>query len=112
MDLSRIRDDLEKFAEALSREEYLTRAGLKDESRAAAIHERYASLASRSLFAEVWGKARAASGNDEARGLRFLAEFLGTNWIEYQVRESSDRLSTAEAGQAIAVDGGRIPIRS
>lgn len=50
MDLSQIRDDLEKFAEALSREEYLTRAGLKDESRAAAIRERYASLASRSLF--------------------------------------------------------------
>ncbi len=112
MDLSRIRDDLEKFAEALSREEYLTRAGLKDESRAAAIRERYAALASRSLFDEVWGKARAASGNEEARGLRFLAEFLGTNWIEYQVRESSDRLTTAEAGQTIAVDGENIPLRS
>lgn len=112
MDLSRIRDDLEKFAEALSREEYLTRAGLKDESRAAAIRERYASLASRSLFDEVWGKARAASRNEEARGLRFLAEFLGTNWIEYQLRESSDRLTTAEAGQTISVDGERIPLRS
>ena len=112
MDLSRIRDDLEQFAEALSREEYLTRAGLKDESRAAAIRERYASLASRSLFDEVWGKAREASGNDEGRGLRFLAEFLGTNWIEHQLRESSDRLTTAEAAQTIALDGERIPLRS
>jgi hypothetical protein len=112
MDLSRIRDDLEGFAEALSREEYQTRAGLKDESRAAAIRERYASLASRSLFDEVWGKAREAPANDEARRLRFLAEFLGTNWIEYQVRVPSDRLTTAEAGQTIAVDGERIPVRS
>ena len=50
MDLNRIRDDLEQFAEALSREEYLTRSGLKDESRAAAVRERFASLASRSAF--------------------------------------------------------------
>ena len=112
MDLSRIRDDLEKFAEALSREEYLTRAGLKDESRAAAIRERYATLASRSLFDEVWGKAREVSGNNEARRLRFLAEFVATNWIEYQVREPSDRLTTTEVGQTIAVDGERIPLRS
>ncbi len=112
MDVSRIREDLEKFAEALSREEYLTRAGLKDESRAADIRERYASLASRSLFEEVRGKAREASGAEESRRLRFLAEFLGTNWIEYQVRAPSDRLTTAEAVQTLAVDGERIPLRS
>ncbi len=112
MDLSRIRDDLEQFAEALSREDYLTRAGLKDESRAAAIRERFASLGARSLFEEVRVRAREASEADEARRLRFLAEFLGTNCIAYQVREASDRLTTAEAGQTIAVDGEQIPLRS
>jgi hypothetical protein len=45
MDLSRIRHDLEEFAEALNREEYLTRAGLGREP-AAAIRERFASLGS------------------------------------------------------------------
>ncbi len=112
MDLSRIRDDLEQFAEALSREEYLTRAGLKDESRAAAIRERFAHLASRSTFAEVRAEAQAAQEADEARRGRFLAEFLGTNCVEYQVREASDRLTTAEAGQTIAADGERLPLRS
>ena len=111
MDLSRIRDDLEQFAEALSREEYLTRSGLRDESRAAAIRERFASLTSRSAFEEVRAASQEAKG-DEARRLRFLAEFLGTNRIEYQVRDASDRLTTAEAGQTIAVDGEQIPLRS
>ncbi len=111
MDLSRIRDDLEQFAEALSREEYLTRSGLKDESRAAAVRERFASLASRAAFEEVRAASQEAEG-DEAKRLRFLAEFLGTNRVEYQVREVSDRLTTAEASQTIAVEGERIPLRS
>jgi hypothetical protein len=112
MDLSRIRDDLERFAEALSREEYLTRSGLKDESRAAAVREQFAWLASRSAFEQVRAALQEAAGTDEARRLRFLAEFLGTNRVEYQVRDASDRLMTAEAGQTIAVDGERIPLRS
>jgi hypothetical protein len=112
MDLVRIRDDLEQFAEALNREEYLTRSGLKDESRAAAIRERFASLASRSAFEEVRATSQEAPEADEVRRLRFLAEFLGTNRVEYQVRDASDRLTTAEAGQTIAVDGERIPLRS
>lgn len=112
MDLSRIRDDLERFAEALSREEYLTRAGLKDESRAAAIREQFASLASQPTFEEVRRAAQEVSDVHEARRLRFLAEFLGTNCVEYQVRGVSDRLTTAEAGQTIAVEGERIPLRS
>ncbi|MBI2115689.1 MAG: hypothetical protein HYT85_11465 [candidate division NC10 bacterium] len=112
MDLSRIRDDLERFAEALSREEYLTRAGLKDESGAAAVRERFASLGSRPTFQEVQAAARETADADEGRRLRFLAEFLGTNCIEYQVREPSDRLTTAEAAQTIAANGERIPLRS
>ena len=111
MDLFRIRHVLEQFAEALSREEYLTRSGLKDESRAAAVRERFASLASRSAFAEVRAASQEAQG-DAARRLRFLTEFLGTNHVEYQVRDASDRLTTAEAGQSIAVNGGRVPLRS
>lgn len=112
MDLNRIRDDLEGFAEALSREEYLTRAGLKDESRAAAVRERFASLASRSAFEGVRAAAREAAAGDEARRLRHLAEFLGTNCVEYRVRGLSDRLATAEAEQTLAVEGERIPLRS
>jgi hypothetical protein len=111
MDLSRIRDDLEQFAEALSREEYLTRSGLKDESRAAVVRERFASLASQSAFEEVRAASQEAEG-DEAKRLRFLTEFLGTNRLEYQIRDASDRLTTAEASQTIAVDGERIPLRS
>jgi hypothetical protein len=112
MELARIRDDLEEFAEALAREEYLTRAGLKDESRAAAIRERFAVLGSRSVFGEVWGKAQAVSEGEEGGRLRFLAEFLGTNCIEHQVRELSDRLATQEATQTMTADGEQIPLRS
>jgi hypothetical protein len=112
MDRSRIRDDLEQFAEALSREEYLTRAGLKSDSHSAAIRERYAALGSQTLFEEVRAEAQATSEAEEARRLRFLAEFLGTNCIEYQARELRDRLTTAEAEQTIVVDGEQVPFRS
>ncbi len=112
MDLSRIRDELEEFCSSDLREEYLTRAGLKDESRAGALRERFAALASRSVFEEVRAAARETAEAEEAKRLRFLAEFLGTNRLEYQVREASDRLTTAEAGQTIAVDGERIPLRA
>ena len=112
MDLDRIRDDLEAFAEALSREEYLTRAGLKDESRAGAVRERFASLGARATFEKIRQAAREASEPDSAQRLRFLAEFLGTNCVEYQAREASDRLTTAEAGRTIAADGEGIPLRS
>ena len=39
--------------EAISREEYLTRAGLKAESQAAAVREQFAVLGSRAAFEEV-----------------------------------------------------------
>ena len=111
MDLSRIRDDLELFAEALSREEYLIRSGLKGESRAALVREQFASLASQSVFEEVRGASQEAE-EEEARRLRYLVEFLGTNRVEYQVCEASDRLVTAESGQTISLDGERMSLRS
>ena len=112
MDLSRIRDDLEQFARALCQEEYLIRAGLKDESRAAVIRERFSSLGSRSAFQDVRAETLAAAEPDRARQLRHLAEFLGTNCIEYQVRDLIDRLATTEAGQTISVDGERLPLHA
>jgi hypothetical protein len=112
MDLRLLRVDLEEFAEALSREEYLTRAGLKDESRAAAIRERFSALASREAFEAAREGAAAAASGDDGRRLRFLAEFLGTTCVEYRVRTTSDRLATAEAAQAVVVDGQEIPWRS
>jgi hypothetical protein len=112
MNLSLLRVDLEEFAEALSREEYLTRAGLKAESRAAKIREQFAILGSREAFEEVRDKAQESPGSEEARRLRYLAEFLATTCIEYRVRSLSDRLATAEAAQAVLVDGEQIPLRS
>ena len=96
MNLSLLRADLEEFAEAISREEYLTRAGLKAESRAAVVREQFAVLGSRAAFEEVHDKARGASGAEEARRLRYLAEFLGTTCVEYRALVLSDRLATAE----------------
>jgi hypothetical protein len=112
MDIQRLRVDLEEFAEALSREEYLTRAGLREESRAAAIRERFAALGSREAFEAVREAVRAAGATDEGRRLCYLAEFLGATCIEYRVRAASDRLVTAEAAQAVGVDGERIPLRA
>jgi hypothetical protein len=112
MDLQRIRVDLEEFAEALSREEYLTRAGLREESRAASIRERFAVLGSREAFERAREAALAAGAANEGRRLRYLAEFLGNTCIEYRVRAASDRLVTAEAVQVVDVDGERIPLRA
>ncbi len=112
MNLQHLLVDLEEFAEALSREEYLTRAGLKAESRAAAIRERFAALGRREAFEAVRERALASPSDDEGRRLRYLAEFLGTNCVEYRVRAISDRIATAEAAQAVTVDGEQIPLRS
>ena len=112
MNLSVLRADLEEFAEAISREEYLTRAGLKAESRAAAVREQFAVLGSRAAFEEVHDKAQGASGAEEARRLRYLAEFLGTTCVEYRARVLNDRLVTAEATQTVGADGRQIPLRS
>ena len=112
MDLRRLCVELEEFAEALSREEYRTRAGLQDESRAAAIRERFATLGSREAFEAAREGTLAAPSSDEARRLRYLAEFLGTTCVEYRVRAVSDRLATAEAAQAVRLDTEEIPLRS
>ena len=112
MDLRLLRVDLEDFAEALSREEYLTRAGLKEESRAAAIRERFALLGSREAFAEAprailgdagWGGGAAPSlfGRIPRGRLRRVPR-----------AGRSDRLATTEASQAVRVDGVEIPLRS
>jgi hypothetical protein len=112
LDLSALRDDLEAFAEALNREEYAARAGLKAESRAAAIRERFAHLAARDTFAEIQSRAASASDPEERRRLGYLAEFLGAAAIEYRVRARLDRLASAEAARTIVADGERLPLRS
>src|SRR5512139_2847147 len=112
MNLQHLRVDVDEFAEALSREEYLTRAGLKAESRAAAIRERFAFLGAREAFAAVRERALASPSGDEGRRLRYLAEFLGTNCVEHRVRAVSDRIATAEAAQTVTVDGEQIALRS
>ena len=110
--LSTICSDLERFAEALNREEYAARAGLKTESQAAAIRERFAHLGSRDTFAEIRSAASSDSNAEERRRLAYLAEFLGVSAIEYRVRARLDRLASAEADQAIVADGERLPLRS
>ncbi|MFB3819978.1 MAG: hypothetical protein ACE147_20160 [Candidatus Methylomirabilales bacterium] len=112
MDLTKLRSDIEAYAGALSREEYLTRAGLKDESRAAAIREAFPALASRALFEEARERADAEQDPEPKRGLRFAAEFLGTNVVEYAVRALSDRLLSLEATRTITADAEGIPLRS
>ena len=112
MNLQHLRVDLDEFAEALSREEYLTRAGLKGESRAAAIRERFAVLGQREAYAAVRERALASPDGEEGRRLRYLAEFLGTNCVEFRLRDVSDRIATAEAAKTVTVDGEQIPLRS
>src|SRR5512136_1160924 len=112
MNLQHLRVDLDEFAEALSREEYLTRAGLKVESRAAAIRERFAVFGTREAFEAVRERSLASPSSDEGRRLRYLAEILGTHCVEYGVRAVSDRIATAEAAQTVTVDGEQISLRS
>lgn len=112
MNLQHLRVDVDEFAEALSREEYMTRAGFKGESRAAAIRERFAVLGEREAFEAVRERALASPTGEEGRRLRYLAEFLGTSCVEYRLRDASDRIATAEAAKTVTVDGEQIPLRS
>lgn len=112
MDLSKLRNDIEAYGGALSREEYLTRAGLKDESRAADIREAFPRLASRALFEEAREQAGTEQDPELKRGLRFAAELLGTNVVEYAIRAQSDRLLSLEAARTITADAEVIPLRS
>lgn len=112
MNLQHLRVEVDEFAEALSREEYRTRAGLAHESRAAAIRAKFFILGSREAFESVRDQALAAPSGDDARRLRYLAEFLGATCVEYRTRDVSDRIATAEAVQTVTVDGEQIPLQS
>jgi hypothetical protein len=112
MDIAQLRSDIETCGGALSREEYLTRAGLKDESQSAAIREAFPALASRALFEEAREQAQAEQDPELKRGLRFVAEFLGTNVVEYAIRALSDRLLSLEAARTITADAEVIPLRA
>ena len=112
MDLAHIRTDLEEFAQALALEEYLNRAGLKEESQAATIRDRFPALNDPSAFQEVRAEAQSTADAEEARRLRFLAEVLGANCLAYQARDLLDALATAEARQAVRVGGQHMPLRS
>ena len=64
------------------------------------------------MFDEVRGRAASAPSSEDARRLRYLAEFLGIACLEYRGRALADRLTNAEAAQMVACDGERIPFRS
>ena len=112
MTVDAIRSRLEAMHAELGREYYETRAGLRSESRLAAILDRHRDLASPEALAAVEARRAAAAGDpEEERRLRLLAEAIAGNVEDFRLREVGDRLNDLEASLAMDVDGEKVPYR-
>ncbi|WP_048198815.1 hypothetical protein [Methanocella arvoryzae] len=110
-DMDSIRTDLEQFNEALMREEYESRAGLKDEPDTASIYARYSGIFdSEDLIYEVRAKRERASGTEKLR-MSYMYAFLLSGFIGRKTTDLGDKLSATEAKTEIEIEGKKVPFR-
>lgn len=110
-DMDSIRTDLEQFNEALMREEYESRAGLKDEPDTASIYARYAAIFdSEDLIHEVRAKREKAYGTEKLR-MSYMYSFLLSSFIGRKTTDLGDKISAAESTSQIEIEGKKVPFR-
>lgn len=112
MPVEQVREPLETFLEELEEEEYLQRAGLKQESLVSAIYEKYAHLASPALVQEIKELLPQAGGGEEGRRLRFLVEFLAHAALDAETRELADEFRSQEASLVLHAGEEPFTLRS
>jgi len=110
--VEKLREQLDPFLQELEEEEYLQRAGLKEESRVSAIYERYAPLTSPALIEEVRGLLPQVGEGEERRRLRFLLEFLVHTALNAETRELTDELRSQEASLILHAEEESFTLRS
>ena len=108
LSLDRIREEGEALLEALSREHYLTGAGLKTEAVLRPIYERHAGILSDDALALVLQELRGAPpGSDARRRTRALAEWLIEEHASRALAELDERLISWEASAVVRLPDGR-----
>jgi hypothetical protein len=109
---SGIVETAEKFVYEVDKEAYENFAGMKDTMNTADIFKKYESLFSKDNIESI-KKALASgkSGDDTARGLRYLSRFITEGYMENDVRELADKIATKSSQATIKVDGKDVAFR-
>jgi len=110
VNLDSVSKDIELFHREKENEFYLNWSGLKDEMNLSSIYMKYRHLFRKDLILNVKATREKVSGDKERR-LRYLQQFLTSNYLEMTVKELTDRRETAEAQDIVQVNSEEIPFR-
>ncbi|MBI2882148.1 MAG: hypothetical protein HYY21_11180, partial [Candidatus Tectomicrobia bacterium] len=111
MDLEAYRKRSEEFSEALSREHYEGRAGLKEKVNFSAIYEAYSDLFTREAVESV-RRAREPAKEEEARRLALLLEDAALSFLSNRTRRLREDAENFESAAQVELPGGeKLPYR-
>lgn len=103
-----VRDDTERFLEAIERAQYLALAGRAEVPGLSAIYERHRVLFTPEAFASI---EPPRDGQPEDRRRAYLREFLATGTEGYENRSRQDAYLAAEARAVVEVEGQQVAYR-
>ena len=113
LDLETYRRRMEGFSEALSRESYEGRAGLKERVSYAAVYEAYADLFTREAVDALSSAAQSAEGRESRHRLKLLLESVTLAFISNRTRKLREDAENFEAGAEVELPGGeKLPYRA
>jgi hypothetical protein len=111
LDLDKIGQDIENLTSELELDEWENKVGLKDERNTTAIREKYSHLATKHLFEQIARERQTAKG-ELARRLKYTAEKVGTSFLDFHVKELSDKADTIQTKGTIQVSSTEfVPFR-
>jgi oligoendopeptidase F len=113
MDLDKYRRRMEAFSEALSRESYEGRAGLKERVSYAAVYEAYADLFTREAVDALDSAVKTANGRESLHRLKLLLESVTLAYISNRTRKLREDAENFEAAAEVELPSGeKIPYRA
>lgn len=112
VEIERSRDRVDSFLTELTYELYQAQAGLKDEAKVGHIYDRYSDLFDLDSFMRLSQPWEGEQEGEKSKSRRFLREFAGLGYLDYQGRDLEERILNEEA-RATVVDPvqGRISFR-
>lgn len=107
-----MRERIDSFLTELGYELYQAQAGIKDEAKVEEIYGRYAKLFDLEGFISLSQDQEAEQPGEISKSHRFLREFIGLGYLDYQGRDLEERILNQEAGASV-IDpvNGKIPFR-
>ena len=113
LDLETYRRRMEGFSEALSRESYEGRAGLKERVSYAAVYEAYADLFTREAVDALSSAVQSAEGRESGHRLKLLLESVTLAYISNRTRKLREDAENFEAAAEVKLPGGeKLPYRA